>query len=65
MCLCHDMIVVYSTVKFDLKDTTKEEIYARIRAVGSCFGEKNPKEILQDRQLLVLEKKKPQGNTSR
>ena len=32
-----------------LKDTTKEEIYARIRAGWSCFG-KN-KEILQDKQL--------------
>ena len=33
-----------------LKDTTKEEIYARIRASRSCFGKKN-KEILQDKQL--------------
>ena len=28
------------------KDTTKEEIYARIRAAWSCFGKKKPKEIL-------------------
>ena len=34
-----------------LKDTTKEEIYARIRAAWSCFG-KN-KEILQDKQLPI------------
>ena len=34
-----------------LKDTTKEEIYARIRAAWSCFG-KN-KEILQDIQLPI------------
>ena len=40
-----------------LKDTTKEEICARIRAVCSCFGKK-PKEILQDRQLLISLKKK-------
>ena len=33
------------------KDTTKEEIYARIRAAWSCFG-KN-KEILQDKQLPI------------
>ena len=32
------------------KRTTKEEIYARIRAAWSCFGKEN-KEILQDRQL--------------
>ena len=38
-----------------LKDTTKEEIYARIRAVWSCFG-KN-KEILQDKQLPISFKK--------
>ena len=38
-----------------LKDTTKEEIYARIRAVWSCFG-KN-KEILQDKQLPISLKK--------
>ena len=38
-----------------LKDTTKEEIYARIRAAWSCFG-KN-KEILQDRQLPISLKK--------
>ena len=38
-----------------LKDTTKEEIYARIRAAWSCFG-KN-KEILQDKQLPILLKK--------
>ena len=25
-----------------LKDTTKEEIYARIRAAWSCFGKKKP-----------------------
>ena len=37
------------------KDTTKEEIYARIRAVWSCFG-KN-KEILQDKQLPISLKK--------
>ena len=34
-----------------LKDTTKEEIYARIRAAWSCFG-KN-REILQDKQLPI------------
>ena len=38
-----------------LKDTTKEEIYARIRAARSCFG-KN-KEILQDKQLPISLKK--------
>ena len=38
-----------------LKDTTKEEMYARIRAAWSCFG-KN-KEILQDRQLPISLKK--------
>ena len=38
-----------------LKDTTKEEIYARIRAEWSCFG-KN-KEILQDKQLPISLKK--------
>ena len=26
-----------------LKDTTKEEIYARIRAAWGCFGKKNPR----------------------
>ena len=26
-----------------LKDTTKEEIYARIRAAWSCFGKKKPR----------------------
>ena len=39
-----------------LKDTTKEEMYARIRAAWSCFGKK-PKEILQDRQLPTSLKK--------
>ena len=38
-----------------LKDTTKEEIYARIRAAWSCFG-KN-KQILQDKQLPISLKK--------
>ena len=38
-----------------LKDTTKAEIYARIRAGWSCFG-KN-KEILQDKQLPISLKK--------
>ena len=38
-----------------LKDTTKEQIYARIRAAWSCFG-KN-KEILQDKQLPISLKK--------
>ena len=38
-----------------LKDTTKEEIYTRIRAAWSCFG-KN-KEILQDKQLPISLKK--------
>ena len=38
-----------------LKDTTKEEIYARIRAAWSCFG-KN-KEILQNKQLPISLKK--------
>ena len=41
-----------------LKNTTKEEIHARIRAAWSCFGKKNPKEILQDRQLPISLKKK-------
>ena len=40
-----------------LKDTTKEEIYVRIRATWSCFG-KNNKEILQDRQLPISLKNK-------
>ena len=39
-----------------LKDTTKEEIYARIRAAWSCFGKKN-EEILQDKQLPISLKK--------
>ena len=46
------------------KDTTKEEIYARIRAAWSCFGrkkKKKPKEILQDRQLHISLKKKSNG----
>ena len=38
-----------------LKDTTKEEICARIRAAWSCFG-KN-KEILQDKQRPISLKK--------
>ena len=38
-----------------IKDTTKEVIYARIRAAWSCFG-KN-KEILQDKQLPISFKK--------
>ena len=38
-----------------LKDTTKEEIYARVRAAWSCFGKK--KEILQDKQLPISLKK--------
>ena len=38
-----------------LKDTTKEEIYARIRAAWSCFGKS--KEILQDKQLPISLKK--------
>ena len=39
-----------------LKDTTKEEIYARIRAAWSCFGKH--KEILQDKQLPISLKNK-------
>ena len=39
-----------------LKDTSKEEIYARIRAAWSCFGKKK-KEILQDKQLPISLKK--------
>ena len=39
-----------------LKDTTKEEIYARIRAAWSCFGRKN-KEMFQDKQLPISLKK--------
>ena len=39
-----------------LKDTTKEEIYSRIRAAWSCFGKKT-KEILQDKQLPISLKK--------
>ena len=46
-----------------LKDTAKEEIYARIRAVWNCFGKKKPKEILQDRQLSISLKKKKQKKT--
>ena len=42
-----------------LKDTTKEEIYARIRAAWSCLG-KN-KEILQDKQLPISLKKTSKG----
>ena len=42
-----------------LKDTTKEEIYVRIRAAWSCFG-KN-KEILQDKQLPISLKKTSNG----
>ena len=42
-----------------LKDTTKKEIYARIRAAWSCFG-KN-KEILQDKQLPISLKKTSNG----
>ena len=37
-----------------LNDTTKEEIYARIRAAWSCFRKK---EILQDGQLPISLKK--------
>ena len=43
-----------------LKDTSKEEIYARIRAAWSCFGKKknkNNKKILQDKQLPISLKK--------
>ena len=39
-----------------LTDTTKEEIYARIRAAWSCFG--TNKEILLDKQLPISLKKK-------
>ena len=39
-----------------IKDTTKEETYARIRAAWSCLGKK-PKEILQDRQIPTSLKK--------
>ena len=42
-----------------LKDTTKEEIYARIRAARSCFGRN--KEILQDKQLPISLKKTNNG----
>ena len=42
-----------------LKDTAKEEIYARIRAAWSCFG-KN-KKILQDKQLPISLKKTSNG----
>ena len=38
-----------------LKDTTKEGIYARIRAAWSCF--RKYKEILQDKQLPISLKK--------
>ena len=41
-----------------LKNTTKEEIYARIRAASSCFGKKNPKGTLQDKQLPISLKNK-------
>ena len=44
-----------------LKDTTKEEIYARIRAAWSCFGKNNNKEILQDKQLPISLKKTSNG----
>ena len=41
-----------------LKDTTKEEIYARSRAAWSCFEKKQTnKEILQDKQLPISLKK--------
>ena len=40
-----------------LKDTTKEEIYARVRAAWSCFGKKTNKEILQDKQPSISLKK--------
>ena len=40
-----------------LKDTTKEEINARIRAAWSCFGKKKPTEILQDKQPPISLKK--------
>ena len=39
------------------KDTTEEEIYARIRGAWSCFRKKNNMEILQDRQLPISLKK--------
>ena len=46
-----------------LKDTTKEEIYARIKGACSCFGKKNNnnnnKEILHDEQLPSSLKKTP------
>ena len=38
-----------------LKDATKEEIYARIRAAWSCFGKKQGN--LQDKQLPISHKK--------
>ena len=47
-----------------LKDTTKEEIYARIRAAWKCLktNKQRNKEILQDKQLPISQKsnKKPQ-----
>ena len=42
-----------------LKDTTKEEIYARIRATWSCFGKNMV--ILQGRQLPISLKKTSNG----
>ena len=36
-----------------LKDTTNEDMHARIRVAWRCFGKNNNKEILQDRQLTI------------
>ena len=42
-----------------LKDTTKEEIYARIRAAQSCFGKKYPRKYSKiDNSPLHLKKNK-------
>ena len=46
--------VIYLGQTTHLKDATKEEVYARIRAAWSCFEKKG---ILQDRQLSISLKK--------
>ena len=45
-----------------LKDTTKEEIYARIKAAWSCFGKKKPKEISKINNYPFHFKKKQNNN---
>ena len=45
-----------------LKDSTKEEIYAKIIAAWSCFEKKNPRKYLIDRQLPISLKKQVMGH---